>query len=103
MESQTEVVIAAEALRVWVRGQRAAWTEPAVLIPVPPPVQTAPAPAPKISVPAGLAAPAGGGDTRADCTAAGFIAAAGTCAPAVAGFGARRSLYRSIARRLPAR
>ena len=51
MESQGEIVIAAEALRVWVRGQQAAWDDESDQIPVPSPVRTAPAVVPSIPVP----------------------------------------------------
>jgi len=57
MESQTEVVIAAEALRVWVRGQRAAWAEPDDRVPVAPPVPPAREVAAKVPAPAVTAPP----------------------------------------------
>src|SRR3954471_17524399 len=48
MQSQGEIVGAAEALRVWVRGQQAAWHDPADQIPVSPPVRSAPSDTPSV-------------------------------------------------------
>lgn len=56
METQPEIVAAAEAVRTWVRGQRASWNEPGVAVLAPPiafraPVPPAVAPMPPVMVP----------------------------------------------------
>ncbi len=63
METQPEIVAAAEAVRTWIRGQRASWNEPGVAVLVPPiafraPVPPAVAPvAPAMLPPPPVAAP----------------------------------------------
>lgn len=58
MESQPDIVAAAEALRTWVRGQRTSWSAGNIAVLEPPLAFRAPAPPPALPVPPAVPAPA---------------------------------------------